>query len=65
MKIDFVCKECGQEFEELGDGKCYACGGSVIPIDIIGQEQKPEEYPPDVMEDEEPDKDIPPEEIPS
>ncbi len=54
MKSDYVCVECGQEFEELGNGKCYACGGDVIPIDAVGQKQEePEEYPEDVMEEEE------------
>lgn len=63
MKRDFVCVECGQEFEELGDGKCYACGGNVIPIDAVGKDEEPEEYPAEVMESEEPEKDIPSEEL--
>ena len=65
LNRDFICVECGQEYDELGDGKCYACGGEVIPIDKVGQDpQEPEEYPSDVMEDEETEKEeIPPEEL--
>ena len=62
MKQDFVCVECGQQFEEIGDGKCYACGGEIVPIDDIGKSE-PEEYPNQLMEDEEKEEEIPPEEI--
>jgi len=61
MKRDYVCVECGQEYEELGDGKCYACGGEIIPIDSIGKEDEPEEYPEDLMEME--DEEVPEEEL--
>ncbi|MCX6806940.1 MAG: hypothetical protein NT135_02370 [Candidatus Berkelbacteria bacterium] len=51
MKQDYVCTECGHQYEELGGGKCYVCGGNVIPIDEVGQDEP--EYPDDLMEDQE------------
>lgn len=53
MKIrqEYVCKDCGQPFDELGDGKCYVCGGSIIPIDVVGEEDP--EYPEELMEEAE------------
>lgn len=60
MKQDFVCTECGHQYEELGDGKCYVCGGAVIPIDEVGQDEQ--EYPDDLMDKQEED-DVAPEEL--
>jgi len=50
MRQDYVCAECGHEYEELGGGKCYVCGGSIVPIDEVGQEES--KYPEDLLEEE-------------
>uniref|UniRef100_A0A7V3N5R5 Uncharacterized protein n=1 Tax=candidate division CPR3 bacterium TaxID=2268181 RepID=A0A7V3N5R5_UNCC3 len=54
MRESYVCTECGHEYEELGDGKCYICGGDILPIDEIGQEQP--EYPEDLLEENDEDE---------
>jgi predicted ATP-dependent serine protease len=59
MKEDYVCVECGHQYEELGDGKCYVCGGDIIPIEEVGQQEEAE-YPEDLMEETET---TPPEEL--
>lgn len=59
MRQDFVCAECGHQYEESGDGKCYVCGGNIIPIEEVGQQEE-SEYPEDLMEETEA---TPPEEM--
>lgn len=49
---DYVCIDCGHEYEELGNGRCDLCGGEVLPIEAIGEEKEPEEYPEELMEGE-------------
>jgi len=53
MKMDrsYVCTECGHEYDELGNGRCDLCGGEIIAIDEIGQEE--EKYPDEILEEEE------------
>lgn len=50
MEKDYVCTECGHEYDELGDGKCYICGGDILPIDEFGEDT--EKYPDDLIEEE-------------
>jgi|GEM_PF-6867680 len=54
MKMDrsYVCTECGHEYDELGNGRCDLCGGEIIAIDEIGQEEE-EKYPDEILEEEE------------
>ena len=58
IKRDYVCSECGHQFDDAGDGRCYVCGGSIIPIDEVGEEEQ--EYSEELMEETE---SIPPEDL--
>lgn len=58
IRKDFVCSECGHQYEDMGSGGCYICGGAVIPIDEVGEEET--EYSDDLMEETE---NTPPEEL--
>ena len=60
MKQDYVCVECGHQYDELGDGKCYVCGGNVILVEEVGQEEQ--KYPEDLV-DEEDEQTIKPQEF--
>jgi len=51
MDRSYVCTECGHEYDELGNGRCDLCGGEIIAIDEIGQEE--EKYPDEILEEEE------------
>jgi len=50
MMADFVCQECGHEYDELGNGRCYICNGNIIHIDEVGSEA--ERYPEHLMEED-------------
>jgi len=46
----YVCVECGSQYEDLGDGKCYICGGEIIPIDEVLQDEE-EKYPEHLLQE--------------
>lgn len=52
QKHQFVCSECGHQYDEVGNGNCFVCGGSILSIDEVG-EGETAEYPKNLMKEAE------------